>query len=169
MNFKFYIEKLFDSESFKEFIKENKDAFPASGFFIVDKQGADNKQHIDYFIPSKREMFSFNLEDNCKKVPVEIVDSFSLKKENQINLENDFDFERIEKMIEAEMWEKKIKNKIHKFIFSLQGKNGQDFILATVFISNMGLLKVIVDLKEMKITSFEKKSFMDFIRIKKKD
>lgn len=169
MNFKFYIEKLFDSEDFNEFIKENPDAFPSSAFFIIDKQGDDNKQHFDYFIPSQNKMFSFKVEDNCAMVPVDIVDSFSLKKENQINLDSDFDFEKIDKMIEAEMLEKKIKKKVHKVLFSLQNKDGKDFLLATVFISNMGLLKVIIDLQEMKITSFEKKSFMDFIRVKKKD
>lgn len=168
MNFQFYVEKLKNSENFKKFIEENKDAFPASGFFVIDKQGNDNKQHFDYFIPSKNKMFSFTLEDGCKMVPVDMVDISTLNKENQISLTSVFDFDDIEQRIVNEMQIQKIDKKIQKFLLSLQRKNGKDFILATVFISNMGLLKAMIDLEGLRVTDFEKKSFMDFLKIGKK-
>ncbi len=168
MNFKFYVEKLNDSEEYKKFLKENKGAFPVSAFFIIDKKSGDNKQHFDYFIPSQEKMFSFKLEDECKKVPVEVADKSKLKKENEISLDRfDFDFGKIEKMIEAEMFDKKIKKDIHKLLLSIQNKDEKQFILATVFISNMGLLKVTIDLENMKILDFEKKSLLDMFKIKK--
>ena len=64
MNYRFYVEKLMNSDVFKKFVEENKDAFPASGFFMIDLEGQDNKQHFDYFIPSQNKMFSFKLEDS---------------------------------------------------------------------------------------------------------
>ena len=53
MNLQFYLEKLFASDEFKKFKKENKDAYFCSGFFSIDKQGRDNQQHLDFYIPSK--------------------------------------------------------------------------------------------------------------------
>ncbi|MBD3247398.1 hypothetical protein GF378_02145 [Candidatus Pacearchaeota archaeon] len=169
MNLEFYIEKLNDSEEYKKFLKKNKDAFLASAFFVIDKKGNDNKQHFDYFIPSKDKMFSFSLENGCKKTPVEMVDKNSIKKENAIDLEDlSIDFDKIEERISNEMQAQKVKNKIHKLLLSLQKKDNKDYILATVFISNMGLLKVTINLDGMKIEDFEKKSFMDFLKIEGK-
>ena len=51
MNSGHYLEKLQNSEEFKNFMKANPDAFLCSGFFVIDKSGSDNKIHFDYFIP----------------------------------------------------------------------------------------------------------------------
>jgi hypothetical protein len=166
MNFQFYLEKLFASDSFNKFIKENEDAFPCSGFFILDKEGHDNKQHFDYFVPSTGKIFSFALEDGCVIVPMDIPDK-SVPEEIAMNYA--FDFNDVEKIISNEMTIKQIKSKIQKILLSLQAKDGKDFLVGTVFLSMFGLLKVNIDISEMKITDFEKKSFMDMLRVTKKD
>ena len=74
MNFQFYLEKLYASAIFKKFMEDSKDAFPTSGFFIIDKEGKDNKQHFDYYVPSDKRLFSFQLETGCDLVPVDIID-----------------------------------------------------------------------------------------------
>ena len=71
MNLRFYLEKLYASKEFEQFRKENLKAFLCSGFFIIDKQGKDNKQHFDFYIPSKKKMFSFQLEGGIKLIPIE--------------------------------------------------------------------------------------------------
>ena len=165
MNFQFYVEKLKNSISFKEFMQENKDAFPASGFFIMefsDSKHPDNKQHFDYYIPSKNKMFSFKLEDNCAMVPVEIVDNTAF---NPISLNHGFDFNEVANIVAREMQKRDIKNKIQKILLSLQNKNGKDYLVGTVFISNFGLLKINIDLKDMSVIHFEKKSFFDMLKI----
>ncbi len=167
MNFQFYVEKLLNSEEFKKFKQENKDSFPASAFFIIDKQGSDNKQHFDFFVPSKNKMFSFKVEENCKIVPVEMVDSSTIKKENAIEMNHNFDFNDVEQKILNEMQIRKINNTIQKLLLSLQRKEGKDFILVTVFISNMGLLKAIIEVENLRVIEFEKKSFWDFLKIKR--
>lgn len=168
MNFQFYIEKLHDSDSFKKFRKENPDAFLCSCFFVVDLEGNQEKQHFDFFIPEDKKMFSFQIEKSCELVPVEVFDNKSL---NKILFDHDFEFKQVEDLIVRKMVEEGIKNKIHKMLFSLQNKNGKDFLIGTVFISMMGMLKVIIDLDNMKITEFEKKSFLDIMKVsgKKKD
>lgn len=165
MNLQFYLEKLHDSENFQEFKKENPSAFLCSGFFVIDKEGEDNKQHFDFFVPTDKKIFSFQLEDGCKKVEVERVDD---KVPEEISLNCDFDFGEIERMIESRMFDDNIKNKIQKVLLSLQKLEGKDFIIGTVFISGMGIIKVNIDVAEKKIIHFEKKSFFDMMRIVKK-
>ena len=80
-----------------------------------------------------------------------------------------FDFEEMEKLIEKEMEIKEVKNKIQKLIYSLQGNGGKEFLITTVFISGFGILKVVLDVAEKKVVSFEKKSFMDFLKVSGKE
>ena len=164
MNFQFYAEKLKASEEFKKFIEENKDAFFASGFFVMDFENSekpDNKQHFDYFIPGKNKMFSFQVEENCKKVPVEIVD----KGFKEVALNHSFDFDKIHEIIRDKMIEKEVKNKIQRILLSLQNKDGKDFLIGTIFVSQLGLVKVDIDLTKMQVIGFEKKSFFDILKI----
>ncbi len=165
MNFQFYLEKLKASESFKKFIEENPDAFACSGFFIIDKEGKDNKSHFDFYLPKQKKMFSFQLEEGIKLVPIEMIGE---KIPEKISLNLNFDFKNIEKIIEEKMQAEEIRNKIQKILLSLQKIDGKDFFVGTVFISGLGMLKIAIDLKEMKITEFEKKSFFDMLKIKKK-
>ncbi|MCX6743802.1 MAG: hypothetical protein NT116_06255 [Candidatus Parcubacteria bacterium] len=52
----------------------------------------------------------------------------------------------------------------------MQSKDKKNYLLGTIFISGLGILKVKIDLDEKKITDFEKKSFFDMMKIvKKKD
>ena len=161
MNLKFYLEKLHNSESFKQFVKENPEAYPCSGFFVIDKEGEDSKQHFDYFVPSLKKMFSFRLENKCEKVPVEMYDERIPEK---ISIDNDFDFKDVEKVINEEMEKNKIKTKIQKMLFSLQKLEEKDFLVGTVFISGLGMVKININVQDMKVTDFEKKSFFDILK-----
>ncbi len=165
MNFQFYLEKLHNSENFKNFMKENSDAFLCSGFFVIDKGGKDNKIHFDYFLPKDKKIISFQLEQDIQQVPVEMFDKRIPEK---ISVAHDFDFDDIEKMIVVEMEKQGIRNKIQKIILSLQKLKEKDFLVGTVFVSMLGMLKIHISLSEMKITLFEKKSFFDIMNVLKK-
>jgi hypothetical protein len=164
MNFQFYLEKLMASEDFQKFMEEYKDAFPCSGFFCLDKEGSDNKFHFDYYIPSDKKIFSFQLENKVERVPLEKMDE---NVPSKIAMNYDFDFDFVEKLIFAEMELKGIKNKIQKVLYSLQNLDGKDFLIGTVFISGLGMIKLKYDINEKKITDFEKKSFFDFMKVVK--
>jgi len=160
----FYEEKLSSSREFEDFIKENKDAYLCSGFFVIDKDGKDNKQHLDYYLPKEKKMISFQMEEGIKKVFVDMLDDKVPKKISK----PEFDFEDMEEMIQRKMQEQDIKNKIQKIIFSLQNLDGKDFLICTVFISMLGILRVNIDISDKKITEFEKKSFFDIMKVTKK-
>jgi len=163
MNLQFYLEKLENSDAYKKFKKENSDSFLCSCFFSIDKEGNDNKQHLDFFVPSKNKMFSFQLESEIKLVPAETAEkNFKFKK---ISGNSKLEFEEIEKIILDEMEKQNIKSKIQKILIILQNKDKKDFWICTVFISGFGLLRTHIDDSEKKITLFEKKSFMDILSI----
>jgi len=161
MNFQFYLEKLYSSAIFKSFIKENPKVYLCSGFFTIDKEGKDNQIHIDFYIPDTKKMFSFRLEKGIKKIPIEAI---TKKIPLEIKPDFDFNFEEVEEMIVNEMKKQDIRIKLRKIIFSLQNINRKNFLVCTVFIGLLGLLKVQIDLKEKKIILFEKKSFFDLMR-----
>jgi len=142
-------------------MRENPKAYMCSGFFIIDKEGKDNQRHIDFYIPDTKKMFSFRLEKRIEKIPIE---AMTKKAPPEIKPGFDFNFEDVEEMIIDEMKKQDIKNKLQKIIFSLQNIDGKNFLVCTVFISLLGLLKVHIDLKEKKISLFEKKSFFDLMK-----
>jgi hypothetical protein len=166
MNFQFYFEKLLESKDFKKFIKENKDAFLCSGFFIVDKKGEENKQSIDYFVPSTNKMYSFKIDNKVEMIPIE--DYGKVFKPEKIPDNVNFIFEDIENLIQERMEKEKVKNKIEKLLLSLQAKDKKNYILGTIFISGLGIIKARIDLNEGKIVDFEKMSFFDMMKVVKK-
>ncbi len=163
MNLQFYLEKLHASDVFKEFMKQNKGAYLCSGFFTMDKEGKDNKRHLDFFVPALKKIFSFKLENSVDVIPIELAIE---KIPEKLSLDHDFDFEEIQKLIEEEMKKQGMKNKIQKIILSLQSFDGKTFLVGTVFVSMLGLLKVKIDLEDNKpkIVEFEKKSFFDMVK-----
>jgi len=184
MNLQFYLEKLFASEEFEKFLKEKPEAYFCSGFFCIDKKGSDNKAHIDYYVPSENKIFSFQLESKIEPMPVEQIGKnlsthqVGLKEgctpknipENIFTKGNniDFDFEEIEKMIKEKITEEKINSKIEKILLSLQRLDGKDFLVGTIFVSGLGMIKIKIDLAKMEIVEFEKKSFFDMMKVMKK-
>jgi len=179
MNFQFYFEKLKESNNYKDFVKKEPNSFLCSCFFVIDKQkveplatlsgsqskeGQDNKQHFDYFTEDQK-FFSFQLEQDCKLVPVDVPE---IKKPGKLPSDLDLDFNEIEKLIEHKMVNEKINNKIQKFLFSLQNINNKILLNGTVFISMLGMIRISIDVENMKILDFEKKSFFDVMKVSKK-
>lgn len=110
---------------------------------------------------SNERIFSFQLEDGIKLVPIEVIDT---KIPEKILGDCDFNLKEIEKMIEERMKQEGINNKIQKILLSLQSKDGKCFLIGTVFVSSLGLLKVNIDLSENKIVLFKKKSLFDMLK-----
>ena len=165
MNISFYLEKLRDSKEFKDFIKKNSKAYMCSAFFIIDYEKFENKQHLDFYSPNTKEIFSFKLEDGIKK---EVLNNYNEKVLEKLSLNYEIEFEEIEKILNKKMDKEKVTNKIQKILISLQKFENKDLLTLTVFISGLGILKVIIDPVEKKVLEFEKKSFFDMLKFVKK-
>lgn len=169
MNSHFLLEKLENSEEFKKFKKENPKAYLCSGFFIIDlaEKNPEDKYHLDFYVPLSKKTFSFELENGIKLVELER-NNIEEKILDKVSMKKNFDFDKIKERILIEMELKKITNKIQKMIFSLQNKEGKDFLIGTIFLSGLALLKVDIDISNNQITDFEKKSLFDMMKIIKK-
>ncbi len=163
MNFQFYLEKLFASDEFQKFKSENPDAFLCSCFFAIDKKGKDNKTHFDYYIPSTKKLFSFQLDSGCTLLPVDQLDKNW--KPSKISDNHNFDSEEIENMITEKIKAEKIKNTIEKMLLSLQKVDGTEYLAGTIFLSQMALIQVKINLDKKEIEEFKKKTFFDMIKI----
>ena len=160
MNFSFYLEKLEQSEEFKRFFEQNKDAYLCSGFFSIDKAGQDNQQHIDFYVPSSKDISSFQLEKDFELLPMK---NYGDTIPEKIEPHFDFNLNEIERMLLKRMEEENIKNKLQKILFSFQKVNGKGLIILTAFISNMGIIKASIDISSKEFIDFEKKSFFDML------
>ncbi|MDE1848793.1 MAG: hypothetical protein KGH55_02070 [Nanoarchaeota archaeon] len=165
MSLKSLLAQLRESDEFRRFIKENPGAFLCSGFFTIDKEGKDNKQHFDFFSPGKNKVFSFRIEEHCKVFPLDYGEQGNMEK---ISEDFDIDFNVLEEKIKDKMIAQGINNRLQKLIFSLQKVDGKDFLTGTIFISMFGLIKISIDIKKSKIVDFEKKSLFDLVNIFKK-
>jgi hypothetical protein len=166
MNIQGCLEQLKKSKDFLQFIKENPTAYLCSGFFMIDKQENDNKQHLDFFIPGKEKIFSFQIEGEGKMAILDLLDKRIPEK---IIVDFNLDFEDIQDRIMEKMRQQEINNRIQKYIFSMQKIEGKNFLTGTVFLSMFGLLKVVINLDDNKITDFQKKSFFDMMNVFKKN
>jgi len=115
MNLQFYLEKLFASDEFQNFIKENPSAYFCSGFFSINMEGKENIIHIDYVIPETKKIFSFQLNNKISIIPVEQSGGVVLE---DISPDINFDFEEIEKIIKLRRFSCRCR-KLTKEIFLL--------------------------------------------------
>lgn len=164
MNLQSYFKKLQENKNFNDFMRENPQAYLCSGFFTIDKEGNDNRQHLDFFIPGKNKIFSFQIEDG-KMMPLEMYDK---NIPEEISLDFDVDFNEVENKINEKIRNQKIESRVQKIILALQKIGGKRILSGTVFLSMFGLLKVNIDARSNEITDFEKKSLFDMINIFKK-
>lgn len=165
MNLQHYFNQLKENKNFQDFQKENPSAYLCSGFFTIDKEATENQQHLDFFIPEKEKVFSFQMEKEGKMKPLDKLDKVIPEK---ISFDLDLDFDNIENIIKNKMEEKEMTDKIKKLIFSLQKIEQKNILMGTIFISGFGLLKANINLENNEITDFERKSFFDMIKVYKK-
>lgn len=175
MNFQFYVKKLHGSKEFKDFLKKNPKAFMCSAFFTVDSSGNDNQKHIDFYIPKKKEVVSFDLGGadlkewkDAKRVPPQGKFGTNIQQEflvpKKLDEKTDFDLKEVESIVKKEMAKQKIKNNLQKIMISLQKVKGKTLLVCTVFVSMFGLLSVYIDPASKKAIHFKKKSLFDFVK-----
>lgn len=167
MEFQELISKLMQSKEFEDFKKENPDSYPFGGFFSIDleNKGKNNQYSLDYFIPSLKKAFSFKIEEKVEKIPITVQET---EKMLPIGNNYSFKFKDFQRKIEERMQEENSKEKIQKILYSLQNLEKEDYLLATVFLSGLKMIQATIKISNKEITKFEKKGFLDFLKILKK-
>lgn len=164
MNFQFYIEKLNSSEAFKKFKDENPKAFLCSGFFTFEmsKKTDNDKKQFDFLVEDSNKIFSFDLEGEIKTSVMDVLEGQKFAK---LKTDYDFDFSDMEGLIREAMKENEVKNDLQKILYSLQEVDGKVYLVGTVFVSGFGMLQVNIDVDKKKVNKFEKKNFLDILKV----
>jgi hypothetical protein len=156
-----FLERLKKKDFFKEFEKENPDAFLCAFFCILNKDGGEgDKVNIDFFIPSKKKiaysespfceiLFSQEEKEGLKE----------LKKLDRINI----DLEDLWNEVERVKKEKKIQHNTGKIIGVLT--DGQWNL--TCMSSSLDLLRVKLNPITREILEAKKENLGNMIKIKK--
>jgi len=160
MNLKFLIEKLEESDVFKDFKKENPDAQLCAGFFILDFKEKREEQNLDYKIKDK--IATFSLDPISLKGVEDILDK--TKPLNELDTGIKIELEKAKQIIDEELVKNKISNRLEKIIAVLQMKDDKPVWNITCMLSGMKIMIVLIDAVEGKILKFENKSLFDLVR-----
>ena len=75
MNLKDLVEELESSPSYKNFIKENNGSYFSAGFIILNLVESTEKIQLDFFIPSKKNVASFEFPFTEPKIHEDKIES----------------------------------------------------------------------------------------------
>jgi hypothetical protein len=156
-----YVEKLNGSDEYKNFSKEHKDAFMVAGFFVLDYETNKNIHQIDYYVPSKKKIAAFNLDE---KVSFQMLSLMNTKVPEKLDMKTNVDLDQLYGILEDEMKNRNITADIKKIIAILQNIDGKKIWNLSCVLSGMGLLNAHVEDSSRMVLKMEKKSLMDIIK-----
>jgi len=160
MKFEHYLNKLHESEEFKEFKQKNPKAYLAAGFFILDLETDKNLHQIDYALPNKK-IATFFLDRGIK---LKISEQAIKKKLPEIKVKTKTDLEALRGIVEDEMKNRTVTEKIRKIIAILHIMDNKLIWNLQCILSGLEILLVHIDDSDQSILKFEKHSLMEFLR-----
>jgi len=156
-----YIEKLESSKEYSEFQERYKDAFLVAGFFILDLESGKNMHQIDYYLPSEKKVAAFTLDD---EIVVQILETMNEKVPEKLDIRTNIDLDALEGILEDEMKNRNITEKIKKIIAVIQNIEGKKVWNLNCVLTGMDLLKAHVDDESKTVLKMEKSSIMDYMK-----
>jgi len=156
-----YIDKLNAAPEYAKFMKENPDAFMAAGFFVIDFENGANVHQLDYYVPSKKKIAAFTLDN---KVMVQMLDAMNEEEPQKLDAQVGIDLDALQGIVDDEMKNRGMSEKINKMIAILQNVDGKKIWHINCVLSGMQILKAKVDDSDKTILEMERKSIMDFVK-----
>ncbi len=156
-----YIEKLHNSPTYKDFQEKNKDAFLVAGFFVLDYEAGKHLHQIDYYVPSKRKVAAFTLDN---KVVLQLLDMLDRRVPEQLDIKTNIDLDALKGIITDEMKNRGITQDIKKMIAVVQTQKSRKVWSVNCVLSGMDILKVHVEDDSRTILKMEKSSMFDYIK-----
>jgi hypothetical protein len=156
-----YIEKLGNSQQYKDFQKKNSDAFLVAGFFVLDLETGQNLHQIDYYIPSTKKIAAFTLD---KGVTLQILETLNKKTPEKLDIKTNIDLDQMYGILEDEMKNRSITDEIKKIIAVVQNIKGKKIWNINCILSGMSLLTAHVEDSSKTVLKMERKSLMDYMQ-----
>lgn len=157
-----YIEKLESSQEYKKFQEKHENSYIIAGFFVLDFETGQNLHQVDYFIPTENKVAAFTLDKEVELRMMEMMKSD--KKPEELNIETNIDLDALKGIVEDEMKNRGISEKINKMIAIIQNIEGKKLWNINCVLSGMELLRTHVDDDSETILKMERNSMMDYIK-----
>ena len=156
-----YIKRVEESSEYKKFKDEHKKAYLCAGFFVLDYEQGKHMHQIDYFIPGKKKIATFILEEG---VNMKISEQAMKKKLAEIKIEPKIDIDALKGIVEDEMKNRTITQQIKKIIAVFQVLDEKPIWILNCITDGLGILKVQVDDENSSILQFEKINLLDIMK-----
>lgn len=158
MNIKDLVEELKDCQSYKNFIKENQNSYFSAGFIILNLAESTETIQLDFFIPSKKNVASFEFPFGEPKIHEDKIESMTPQ-----TTELKVDIDDLATMCKEIIFENNCSLKPTKIIAIIRDNQWN----LTCLDDMLGIIRIKIDALTAKLISFEKGSLMDFMGIKK--
>jgi len=156
-----YVEKLMSSSEYKKFTEEYEDAFMVAGFFILDFETGKNLHQIDYYVPSKKKVAAFTLDE---EINLQMLDTMSEKIPEKLDMKTNVDLDELQGILQDEMKNRGMTEKIIKIIAVLQKIGGKKIWNLNSILSGMNLLRCHVEDESKTVLKMDKASMMELMK-----
>ena len=156
-----YIDKLSNSDEFKDFKVKNPKSYFSAGFFVLDFEENNNLHQIDYYIPEKKKMVTFALDD--EKIGIKESEASNASTPMEINDKINIDLDVLKGIVEDEMKNHMVTHKLHKIIAILQNLDGKLVWNLNCITSDMGIIKMHISDSDHSVLKFEAINLFDVV------
>jgi len=162
MKIKPYIEKLEESEEYKNFKIKYPDSFLVAGFFVLDLESGANVHQIDFYVPTEKKIAAFTLDGEITVKLLEMLDS--KKVPEKLNMETNVDLDALQGILMDEMKNRGMSENIRKIIAVIQNIDGKRIWNLNCVLTGMEILKSHVEDESQTVLKIEKASIMDIMK-----
>lgn len=156
-----YIEKLEESQEYKDFKSKYPDAFLAAGFFVLDLEGGTNIHQIDFYVPSEKKIAAFSLDGEIK---VKLLETLNEKIPQELDMGTNIDLDALSGILTDEMKNRGISENIRKIIAVIQNIDGKRIWNLNCVLTGMEILKSHIEDDSQTVLKIEKSSILEIMK-----
>ena len=156
-----YVDKLHNSDQYKEFVKENADASLVAGFFVLDLENGKHIHQLDYYLPDKKKIAAFTLDEG---IVLQLLSLMGSKVPEALDIKTKIDLDALQGILEDEMHNRNMTEKVQKIIAVVQSIEGKKTWTLNCVLSGMHVLHARIEDETQSVLSMNKTSLFDYIK-----
>ncbi len=161
MKIKPYIDKLEQSEEYKNFKTKYPEAFLVAGFFVLDLEEGANIHQIDFYVPSEKKIAAFSLDGEIK---VKLLETLNDKVPEHLGINTNVDLDALSGILADEMKNRGISENIRKIIAVIQNIEGKKIWNLNCVLTGMEILKSHIEDESQTVLKIEKTSILEVMK-----
>jgi len=161
MKIKPYVEKLEQSEEYKNFKIKYPDSFLIAGFFVLDLEGGSNIHQIDFYVPSEKKIAAFTLDG---EITIKLLETMNEKIPEKLDLETKIDLDALQGILTDEMKNRGISEEIKKIIAVIQNIEGKRIWNLNCVLTGMEILKSHIEDDSKTVLKLERSSLIEIMK-----